>query len=46
MERLIWRLSNGDVEKRAETMVLQPRLVIRESSLAGSIVNEESLQGR
>ncbi len=46
MERLIWRLNNAEVEKKAEIIVLQPRLVVRESSLAGSIRSVQSVQGR
>lgn len=41
MDRLIRRLSESGSESKPETMVLQPRLVIRDSSLAGNIVSEQ-----
>ena len=40
-ETLIWRLNNPEQYKRPETLVLQPRLVIRESSLVGSVIDEK-----
>ncbi len=38
-ERLMWRLSNPEEKLKPETVVLKPRLIIRESSLVRSIVS-------